>query len=172
MIDRSAWSRMTRAKRSTVFVFRHGKQRILAWYPNKFNIVERLLRSRKVVNGCWIWTGETNFGYGRIKVFGGRRIRVTHLSLLLFKGIRLQDKEIACHDCDVQACFRPEHLYPGTNKQNSADMVRRGRAAVGDRNGMRKYPERLQRGDSHWTHLHPEKVKRGDDHWRKRRLVN
>jgi len=169
MIDRSAWSKITRAKRSMVFVWHCKHRRIMAWYPNKFNIVERLLRSMKVKNDCWIWTGETSFGYGRIKVFG-KRVRVTHLSLLLFKGIRLQRGQIACHDCDVQACFRPEHLYPGTNKQNSADMVRRGRSAVGDRNASRKHPERLQRGDDHWTHRHPEKVKRGDDHW-KRRLV-
>lgn len=32
------------------------------------------------------------------------------------------------HDCDVPACFNPEHLYVGTHTDNAVDMVRRGRA--------------------------------------------
>ena len=49
--------------------------------------------------------------------------------------------EAVCHTCDVPNCVEPEHLAIGTNAENTADMLRKGRAPHGERNGMTKFTE-------------------------------
>lgn len=34
------------------------------------------------------------------------------------------------HHCDNPACVRPDHLYLGTNQDNTNDMIRRGRQRI------------------------------------------
>jgi hypothetical protein len=45
------------------------------------------------------------------------------------------------HRCDVRCCVRPDHLLVGTQAQNVADMVRRGRWTSHARTGPRAWPE-------------------------------
>lgn len=71
--------------------------------------------------GCWLWDGSWWKGYGTIS----NRL-ATHVSLELHGRPRPVGMQ-ACHHCDVPACVNPEHLYWGDDKQNRADMFRRGR---------------------------------------------
>ncbi len=51
-----------------------------------------------------------------------------------------------CHKCDNPLCINPDHLFIGTEKDNSTDMIRKGRAAKhiglnGSKNVMAKLNE-------------------------------
>lgn len=41
----------------------------------------------------------------------------------------------ALHTCDNRPCVNRHHLYEGTAKRNSEDMVNRGRSTAGERHG-------------------------------------
>jgi len=94
------------------------------------SVEEVLLRYVVVDSGCWEWTGSkmTNEDYG-IAHFKGKRIRAHRLSYTYHVG-EIPEGLIVCHHCDNPICINPDHLYAGTQQDNSNDMVRRGRHAV------------------------------------------
>lgn len=78
-------------------------------------------------NGCWPWTGLTDKdGYGLFN-YERTQYRAPAFALKL-DGRPVPKGMMACHHCDNPICIRPDHLYPGTCKQNVADMINRGRA--------------------------------------------
>ncbi len=42
------------------------------------------------------------------------------------------------HKCDVRACINPDHLFVGTDQDNSDDCIAKGRHHHGERSGMSK----------------------------------
>jgi len=48
--------------------------------------------------------------------------------------------------------------------ENNADIKLKGRGAIASRNGVRKNPDVLSRGDKHWTRQKPEKTLKGSRH--------
>lgn len=86
---------------------------------------------------CWNWTGRrNNGGYGNFYAGGyshpHRYSYVIHVGPIT-KGLQVN------HHCDNRLCCNPAHLYLGTKKQNSDDMVRRGRVV----NGSRQHNSRI-----------------------------
>lgn len=127
---------------------------------------------------CHLWTaGCTPQGYGAFKV-GDSNYAAHRVAWTLVNGPISADL-LACHHCDNPPCCNLAHLFEGTQADNIADCVRKGRAAHverhssvtrpecrprGDRHPARIHPERLACGDQHYSRLHPERLSRGDQH--------
>jgi hypothetical protein len=90
---------------------------------------------------CWVWTGRTDRdGYGWFDI--GKLSRQAHrVSMEIRLGRRLNGrKECVLHACDNPPCVNPTHLRTGTDAQNYADMIKRGRERKprGERNASSK----------------------------------
>lgn len=98
--------------------------------PELTEIRERIAKFTKIVegDGCWPWTGAINKkrGYGRITF--RRSVKNAHrIAYMAFHGKELDCKICVCHRCDNPSCVRPDHLFEGTNKKNTEDMIGKGR---------------------------------------------
>lgn len=77
-------------------------------------------------SGCWIWVGGLNSnGYG-IFSYNGKQLKAYRFSFELHNGPIINGLYV-CHRCDVPACVNPNHLFLGTNKDNTLDSVKKGR---------------------------------------------
>lgn len=102
--------------------------------PKKGMSLKDRLLDRIVVNpetGCWEWQGATDeLGRGAIGI-NRKRYRVHRVSAHIYLGMPLDSRLLVCHHCDNPECINPAHLFLGTNKDNSQDMVRKGRCRPG-----------------------------------------
>jgi hypothetical protein len=94
---------------------------------------------------CWEWkAGRDRDGYGLFQL-KRRQIRAHRFAWELANGSLLGQLH-ALHSCDNPSCCNPTHLFPGTNTENTADMVAKGRNAKGANHGRYTKPERSARG--------------------------
>lgn len=77
-------------------------------------------------SGCWEFTGAlARGGYGLVS-FHGKLVHAHRLSWILTNGI-IPNALIVCHKCDNRRCINPDHLFLGTNHDNTQDMMNKGR---------------------------------------------
>ena len=91
------------------------------------SIQEKLTRYNVSVNGCWIWNSTTDKdGYGVFTHHRNKQIRAHRASYEFYVGSIPNDVFI-CHKCDTPSCINPNHLFIGTAKDNTRDMMTKGR---------------------------------------------
>ena len=83
---------------------------------------------------CWPWiAGLRSFGYGCVSVEG--QSTGSHRAAWFYTHGYLPTLHIL-HSCDNPPCCNPNHLREGTPRDNSDDMLTRGRQAKGESNGQ------------------------------------
>lgn len=143
--------------------------------------VERYWSRVNKSDGCWNWTGTTNSSKGRQiphgffvvtkkhfpEFFDGRNstsIVASRFAWFLEYGKVPPKHLFVCHHCDNPLCVRPDHLFLGTAADNTADMLRKGRAPKPRviRNARRSSVKNLVRNEIRRMH--------DEDGWSMRRL--
>ncbi len=82
-------------------------------------------------SGCYLWTGRLNAGgYGTLK-YAGRSL-LAHRAAWTEKHGPIPAGLKICHRCDMPSCVNPDHLWLGTQADNIADCVQKGRVPIGD----------------------------------------
>lgn len=103
-----------------------AKQTVLRG-PGRKTPPERFFNKVLRTAGCWLWTGAAKGrnGYGHMNV-AGAYVSAHRLSYELHIG-PIADGLHIMHTCDNRRCVNPAHLVAGTQQDNNADMVAKGR---------------------------------------------
>lgn len=99
-------------------------------------ISDKLIRSFwdkvQITDTCWIWTGSKNSrGRGVFHPSACKKLGISYLayrvSWIIHYGAIPTGKQV-CHTCDNPSCVNPEHLFLGSAKDNTLDMLKKGRS--------------------------------------------
>ena len=92
--------------------------------PLPFRIVNKISVES---NGCWIWKGAFDRGYGYTK-YNKRKVGVHRLvAYICIGGFDLLNSKVEiCHTdiCQNRRCCNPEHIYIGNRSSNMQDAIR------------------------------------------------
>lgn len=95
---------------------------------------------KKTKSGCLNWQGWKNpKGYGCIsRRIEGKLVRIYAHRIVMATLIGenfLYSGLLACHSCDNPSCINPKHLFVGTHRDNTLDMIKKKRHNPWDRRG-------------------------------------
>lgn len=88
------------------------------------------------ITGCWIWTGAFRLSSKKQKTVidrrpvlsvEGKRVYAYRVVWALRHDQPFPADKLALHKCDRPECVNPDHIRPGTAKDNAHDAAVRGR---------------------------------------------
>ena len=84
-------------------------------------------KTEQTETGCIQWTGSKDKkGYGRYSG-ASKEVLAHRLAYIMHYG-RIPDGLHVLHRCDNPSCCNPQHLFVGTNSDNVADKIAKGRS--------------------------------------------
>ena len=90
------------------------------------SLLESILGRIKTSDNCWEWQGyRDKNGYGRFTYH--RKGVIVHRYIFEITYGNTEELDVL-HHCDNPPCVRPSHLFLGTAKENTKDMIAKGRA--------------------------------------------
>jgi hypothetical protein len=81
---------------------------------------------------CWIWLAYKD-EFGRGQFWTGRKLVHAHVIAWELCGDPIPHEMCLLHRCDNMGCLNPGHLRLGTQIENMAEMIARGRNPFGNR---------------------------------------
>lgn len=100
------------------------------------DLLSRLADKSATDGECHVWTGHRTFeGYGKVR--WQARVYLSHRLMFEAHHGPIAAGLVVCHTCDNPPCLRLDHLFLGTDAENSHDRDRKGRqvALRGSRHG-------------------------------------
>ena len=95
-------------------------------------MAQRFWLKVRVTSACWEWMARRHAGgYGELLLTdttGRHKVLAHRMAWMLANGPIASGLDVL-HTCDNPPCVNPDHLYLGTDLENSADRMRRGRHA-------------------------------------------
>lgn len=97
--------------------------------------IQRFWAKVAIGDGCWLWQASRMdaYGHGQFTArFDGKQhhLYAHRVSWQLTYG-PIPAGLVICHQCDVPACVRPDHLFSGTQADNLNDARAKGRLVDG-----------------------------------------
>lgn len=78
--------------------------------------------------GCWNWTRSTRgSGYAQVSRCDHTSRMGSHMVWEMYNNSSVEFGMCILHKCDNPLCLNPKHLHKGTKKDNTQDMVQKGR---------------------------------------------
>ena len=98
-----------------------------------------------IPDGCWVWMGASYLnGYGVIRI-NSKSMSAHRIAWKLRNG-EIPDGLCVLHRCDNNFCVNHNHLFLGTPKENTEDMIKKGRhkyiPPLGEKQGLSKLKEK------------------------------
>lgn len=93
---------------------------------------DTILKRIEIDGECWMWKGPKHTkGYGRLRIGSKKTGKWARVHRLMFEECvgPIGEGLMVCHRCDRPGCVNPAHLFLGTQTDNMADKVLKGRAS-------------------------------------------